>query len=114
MNGIKSVLPQKRLPTPTRPEHIPRDLNGNLSPDTVVCCGGSAIISPSGTILAGPNFQGESLISADLDLGEILQAKLEFSGIGCNMGRTTCPTKSGGPDLHEVKTVVDNVLTSND
>ncbi|THG22741.1 hypothetical protein TEA_022736 [Camellia sinensis var. sinensis] len=47
------------------------------------------------------------------DLGEILQAKLEFSGIGCNMGRTTCP-KSGGPDLHEVKTEVDNVLTSND
>ncbi|GMP49783.1 hypothetical protein CsSME_00016646 [Camellia sinensis var. sinensis] len=99
---------------PHPPEHTPGDLNGNHSPDTVVCCGGCVIISPSGTILAGPNFQGESLISADLDLGEILQAKLEFSGIGCNMGRTTCPTKSGGPDLHEVKTEVDNVLTSND
>ncbi|CAL5334460.1 unnamed protein product [Camellia sinensis] len=96
---------------PHPPEHTPGDLNGNHSPDTVVCCGGSVIISPSGTILAGPNFQGESLISADLDLGEILQAKLEFSGIGCNMERTTCPTKSGGPDLHEVKTEVDNVLT---
>lgn len=33
-----------------------------------VSSGGSVIVSPSGTILAGPNYQGESLISADLGM----------------------------------------------
>lgn len=48
------------------PECVSGDSNGNASMDTVICAGGSVIISPSGTILAGPNYQGESLISADL------------------------------------------------
>ncbi|XP_020247275.1 bifunctional nitrilase/nitrile hydratase NIT4-like isoform X2 [Asparagus officinalis] len=52
------------------------------SPDTVVCAGGSVIISPSGTVLAGPNYEGEALISADLDLGEIVRAKFDFDVIG--------------------------------
>lgn len=47
-----------------------------------VSSGGSLIVSPSGTILAGPNYQGESLISADLDFGEITRAKLEYGGVG--------------------------------
>ncbi|KAM1206063.1 hypothetical protein FF1_006747 [Malus domestica] len=38
------------------------------APDSVVCAGGSVIISPSGTILAGPNYDGEALISADLSM----------------------------------------------
>ncbi|XP_021892521.1 bifunctional nitrilase/nitrile hydratase NIT4B-like [Carica papaya] len=57
----------------------------NASQDAIICSGGSVIISPSGTILAGPNFLGESLISADLDLEEIARAKLE-AGIGHNFG----------------------------
>ncbi|TYH76963.1 hypothetical protein ES332_D04G121700v1 [Gossypium tomentosum] len=44
---------------------IDGDSNSDLL-DTIVCSGGSVIVSPSGTILAGPNYQGESLISADL------------------------------------------------
>ncbi|KAG8501210.1 hypothetical protein CXB51_003322 [Gossypium anomalum] len=47
---------------------IDGDSNDDLL-DTIVCSGGSVIVSPSGTILAGPNYQGESLISADLGLG---------------------------------------------
>ncbi|XP_022767013.1 bifunctional nitrilase/nitrile hydratase NIT4B-like isoform X2 [Durio zibethinus] len=61
---------------------IDGDSNGDLSLDTIMCSGGSVIVSPSGTILAGPNYQGESLISADLDLEEINRAKLEFSELG--------------------------------
>ncbi|KAH7561283.1 hypothetical protein JRO89_XS10G0205400 [Xanthoceras sorbifolium] len=57
-----------------------------LNPDSVVCSGGSVIISPSGTVLAGPNYDGEALISADLvvhiDLGEIAKAKFEFDVVG--------------------------------
>ena len=48
------------------PERVSGDSNEDISKDTIICAGGSVIISPSGTILAGPNYQGESLISADL------------------------------------------------
>ncbi|KAL5721129.1 Bifunctional nitrilase/nitrile hydratase nit4b [Ranunculus cassubicifolius] len=50
----------------------------SAAPDSVVCSGGSVIISPSGAILAGPNYQDESLISADLDLEEITRAKIDY------------------------------------
>ncbi|KAL5545777.1 hypothetical protein UlMin_005464 [Ulmus minor] len=63
--------------------------NGDASLDEIVCAGGSIIVSPSGTILAGPNYQGESLISADLDLGEIARAKIEFNGAENNGRRPT-------------------------
>lgn len=52
------------------PEGVSGGSDGDISDDTIICAGGSVIISPSGTILAGPNYQGESLISADL--GRIL------------------------------------------
>ncbi|KAI4304759.1 hypothetical protein MLD38_040230 [Melastoma candidum] len=52
------------------------------SPDSVVCAGGSVIISPTGNVLAGPNYEGEALISADLDLGEIPRAKFDFDVVG--------------------------------
>ncbi|XP_059462972.1 bifunctional nitrilase/nitrile hydratase NIT4B-like isoform X2 [Corylus avellana] len=68
------------------PEGVSGGSDGDISDDTIICAGGSVIISPSGTILAGPNYQGESLISADLDLGEITQAKLDFRGIGHRLG----------------------------
>jgi predicted amidohydrolase len=35
-------------------------------PETVICRGGSMIVSPSGTVLAGPNYDGEGLVTADL------------------------------------------------
>lgn len=54
----------------------------DLNPDSVVCAGGSVIISPSGTVLAGPNYDGEALISADLDLGDIARAKFDFDVVG--------------------------------
>ncbi|XP_074268132.1 bifunctional nitrilase/nitrile hydratase NIT4A-like isoform X2 [Silene latifolia] len=49
---------------------------------SVVCADGNAIISPSGVILAGPNYEGEALISADLDLGDIARAKFDFDVVG--------------------------------
>ncbi|OVA07094.1 Carbon-nitrogen hydrolase [Macleaya cordata] len=76
----------QRKDYPLQPECVSGDANTQLSPESVVCSGGSVIISPSGAILAGPNYQGESLISADLDLGEIERAKLEFNGVGHTLG----------------------------
>ncbi|CAG7891783.1 unnamed protein product, partial [Brassica rapa] len=50
--------------------------------EAVVSQGGSVIISPLGKILAGPNFESEGLITADLDLGDIARAKLYFDVVG--------------------------------
>ncbi|KAJ8754755.1 hypothetical protein K2173_012144 [Erythroxylum novogranatense] len=50
--------------------------------------GGSVIVSPSGTILAGPNYHGECLISADLDFEEIGRAKTELGEVAANVGPT--------------------------
>uniref|UniRef100_A0A453PRQ1 CN hydrolase domain-containing protein n=1 Tax=Aegilops tauschii subsp. strangulata TaxID=200361 RepID=A0A453PRQ1_AEGTS len=44
---------------------------------TAVCPGGSSIISPSGAVLAGPNYEGKALLAADLDIGEIVRAKFD-------------------------------------
>lgn len=52
------------------------------SPESVLMRGGSAIISPLGAVLAGPNFDGETILTATLDLGEIGRAKFDFDVVG--------------------------------
>jgi len=52
------------------------------SPDAVLMRGGSAIISPLGKVLAGPNFDGETILTADIDLNEIARSKLDFDVVG--------------------------------
>ncbi|KAK4607881.1 hypothetical protein RGQ29_001625 [Quercus rubra] len=63
-------------------EYVFSGTEEDLTPDSVVCAGGSVIISPSGTVLAGPNYDEEALISADLDLGEIAREKFGFDVVG--------------------------------
>jgi nitrilase len=48
----------------------------------VLCRGGSVVISPFGEIIAGPLWDEESVIYADLDLTEITKAKLDFDVVG--------------------------------
>ncbi|CAN1251948.1 Bifunctional nitrilase/nitrile hydratase NIT4A [Linum perenne] len=72
----------RRSDYPPAPEYVFAGTENELNPDSVVCAGGSVIISPMGTVLAGPNFEGEALISADLDLGEIARAKFDFDVVG--------------------------------
>jgi nitrilase len=50
-------------------------------PDTL-CRGGSAIISPLGEVLAGPLFDQEGILYADLDLAEVARGKLDFDVTG--------------------------------
>ena len=52
------------------------------SPDAVLMRGGSAIISPLGKVLAGPDFEGETILTADLDLDEIGRGKFDFDVVG--------------------------------
>ncbi|KAK8345148.1 hypothetical protein V6Z12_A07G128300 [Gossypium hirsutum] len=72
----------RRKDYPPPPEYLFSGTEDELNPDSVVCAGGSVIISPSGAILAGPNYDGEALISADLDMGEIARAKFDFDVVG--------------------------------
>jgi nitrilase len=48
----------------------------------VMCRGGSAIISPMGEVIAGPLYDSEGILFADLDLDEIVRAKLDFDVTG--------------------------------
>jgi nitrilase len=52
------------------------------SPDSVLMRGGSAIVSPLGKVLAGPNFEGETILTATLDLGDIARGKFDFDVVG--------------------------------
>ncbi|KAK1398622.1 Bifunctional nitrilase/nitrile hydratase NIT4A [Heracleum sosnowskyi] len=72
----------RRKDYPPPPEYVFSGTEDDLAPDSVVCAGGSVIISPSGTVLAGPNYEGEALITADLDLGEIVNEKFTFDVVG--------------------------------
>lgn len=52
------------------------------NPDTVLINGGSMIVSPLGTVLAGPVFGEETLLFADLDPDDILRGKMDFDVAG--------------------------------
>jgi nitrilase len=48
----------------------------------VLCRGGSAIVSPFGEYLAGPLFDQEGILFADLDLAEVARSKFDFDVVG--------------------------------
>jgi nitrilase len=51
-------------------------------PETVLSRGGSCIVGPFGDFLAGPNFQDETILVADLDRGLLPKAKFDFDVVG--------------------------------
>jgi nitrilase len=48
----------------------------------VLCRGGSAIVSPLGEYLAGPLYDQEGILTADLNLADVAQAKFDFDVVG--------------------------------
>jgi nitrilase len=51
-------------------------------PKTVLMRGDSCIVSPFGRFLAGPTFEGPSILTADIDLAEIPRGKFDFDATG--------------------------------
>jgi nitrilase len=51
-------------------------------PDEILSRGGSCIVAPLGQLLAGPDFSGECVLTADLDLGDIARGKFDFDVVG--------------------------------
>jgi nitrilase len=75
---------------------LPRELEPIASlqdPDALVLNGGSAIIAPDGSLLAGPVFDEETILTADLDLSRIAEESLTLDVTGHYYR----------PDLFEVK-----------
>jgi nitrilase len=56
-------------------------VQGN-DPKTVLMRGGSCIVSPLGQLIAGPHFNGPTILTADLDLGDIARGKYDFDVTG--------------------------------
>jgi nitrilase len=63
------------------PESLQDHAELNELPE-VMCRGGSVIISPLGEIIAGPLYDREGILYADLDLSEIIRAKVDFDVVG--------------------------------
>lgn len=51
-------------------------------PRTVLMRGGSAIVDPLGAVLAGPDFEGETILYAEIDPGQIARGKFDFDVAG--------------------------------
>ena len=56
-------------------------VQGN-DPATVLIRGGSVIVSPLGQVLAGPQFDREAVLVADLDRGDIARGKYDLDVVG--------------------------------
>jgi nitrilase len=52
------------------------------APDSEWIRGGSVIVSPMGKLLAGPCYEGECILRAELDPGEIIEGKFDLDVVG--------------------------------
>lgn len=62
------------------PEHLQKELAADRP--EILSRGGSVIISPLGKVLAGPLYNEEGLLTAEIDHDEIIRAKMDFDVIG--------------------------------
>jgi nitrilase len=63
----------------------PDDLEGIEeleSQPEVMCRGGSVIVSPLGEVLAGPLYDEEGILYAELDMGDVVRGKFDFDVVG--------------------------------
>ncbi len=65
-----------------RRSDYPDDYPVEGPPDRILIAGGSCIVDPLGTVLAGPARDGEALLTADLDLDQIVRGKFDLDITG--------------------------------
>src|SRR5690606_17936345 len=68
----------------TRRRDFPADYDAiqGDDPDTVISEGGSCIVDPLGEVLAGPAWDGECILTAEIDRGQIARGKYDFDVTG--------------------------------
>jgi nitrilase len=52
------------------------------NPEVVISRGGSCIVDPFGTFLAGPNLAGEAILTAEIDRAQIVRGKYDLDVVG--------------------------------
>jgi nitrilase len=62
------------------PDWYQEEIGGD--PDAFLLRGGSAILSPDGSVLAGPVFDDETVLYAEVDLAEIARGHLDMDAVG--------------------------------
>jgi len=62
-------------------DHAVRD-ESSRNGENVMIAGGSVIVNPLGKVLAGPLLDGEGVLTADLDLDDIVRGKFDFDVVG--------------------------------
>jgi nitrilase len=63
----------------------PADLPGReelANQPTIMCRGGSVIVGPLGDVIAGPLYDDEGILYAELDLAEVARSKFDFDVVG--------------------------------
>jgi nitrilase len=67
-----------------RRRDYPSDYPGDFpaDPDAIVTRGGSCIVNPLGDVVAGPVYDGEAILTADVDLGDIVRGKFDLDTVG--------------------------------
>ena len=67
-----------------RRRDFPSDYDTTLGtdPDAVITRGGSCIVDPFGNFLAGPNFDDEAILLAELDRDQIVRGKYDLDVVG--------------------------------
>ena len=67
-----------------RRHDFPDDFDSSFGnePQTVLSRGGSCIIDPLGQVLAGPNYEGSCILTANLDLDDVVRGKYDFDVSG--------------------------------
>ena len=67
-----------------RRSDYPKDYPSTLpsEPNAIVTRGGSCIVSPLGQLIAGPVYDEEAILTADIDLGDIVRGKFDFDVVG--------------------------------
>ncbi len=64
-------------------EDYPAHLRDQLPNEShVLCRGGSAIVTPMGEVIAGPLFDQEGLLVADLDLADVVRGRFDLDVVG--------------------------------
>jgi nitrilase len=68
----------------SRRSDFPADFACSLGDDpaTIISRGGSCIVDPFGAILAGPYYDGETILTAEIDRGQIARGKYDFDVVG--------------------------------
>jgi nitrilase len=67
-----------------RRRDFPPDYPSSLGedPEAVITRGGSCIVDPFGNFLAGPNMEGEAILTAEIDRAQIIRGKFDLDVVG--------------------------------